>query len=84
MPAPAPRELFALPKTLFDAKTGACLAKGVFRVVILDREEEMSTKLARVMQPTLCEECCQLAIYERIVGEKFDLNVQPADDEDDM
>lgn len=23
-----------------------------------------------------------LAIYERIVGEKFDLNVQPADDED--
>jgi len=25
-----------------------------------------------------------LAIYERIVGEKFDLNIQPTDDEDDM
>jgi len=25
-----------------------------------------------------------LAIYERIVGEKFDLNVQPTDEEDDM
>ena len=24
-----------------------------------------------------------LAIYERIVGEKFDLNIQPTDDEDD-
>ena len=66
-----------LAATRFDAKTGACLAKGVFRVVILDREEEMSTKLARVMQPTLCEECCQLAIYERIFREI--LSTQQAD-----
>ena len=42
--------------TRFDKKTGACCNKGVFRVVILDREEEMSTELARKMMPTLCEE----------------------------
>ena len=37
----------------------------------------MSTKLARPMQPTLCEECCQLAIYERIFREI--LSTQTAD-----
>lgn len=45
--------------TRFDKKTGACCNKGAFRVVILDREEEMSTELARKMMPTLCEECAR-------------------------
>jgi hypothetical protein len=64
--------------TRFDWKNGGCCSKkGVFRVVILDREEEMSTEIARKMMPTLCEECCQLAVYERIFREI--LSTQTAD-----
>lgn len=48
---------------------GKCTDPAQYRVVILDREEKMSTGLARPMQPTLCRACTQVAIDERIFRE---------------
>ncbi|KAJ8599347.1 hypothetical protein CTAYLR_005357 [Chrysophaeum taylorii] len=54
--------------THFD-KAGVCTKAATHRVVILDREEKMSVGLARPMQPTLCLQCVQIAVIERIFRE---------------
>jgi len=46
-----------------------CTKTAAYRVVILDREERLSTGLARAMQPTLCQACTQIAIDERMFRE---------------
>lgn len=46
-----------------------CSTPAAYRVIILDREEKLSTELRRPCQPTLCQECTQIAIDERISRE---------------